>query len=128
MLKRATYICAVLMLLVVAYEVMSFACGTTAQRKAKRTTESLATLKLGYTTLDDAKALFQADGVNGKIVHNACGPPNIGDSCDDLSFGTANFPSVVVPLHIGPHDDWRDVEVQLIPIAPVKNRIFRSES
>jgi len=124
MLKRAKYVCIALMLVVVAYEVMSFAWSTIAERKAERMTELLATLKPGYTTMDSAKALFQAHGVNVEILHNACGTPNKGDSCDALFLRTANFPRGVVPLRIGRHDDWLDVVVMLIPLPPVKTAVF----
>jgi hypothetical protein len=124
MLKRAKYVCIALMLVVVAYEVMSFAWSTIAERKAERMTELLATLKPGYTTMDSAKALFQAHGVSVDILHNTCGTPNKGDSCDALFLRTANFPRGVVPLHIGRHDDWLDVVVILIPLPPVKTAVF----
>jgi hypothetical protein len=124
MLKTAKYICVALMLVVVAYEVMSFAWGTIAERKAERMTELLATLKPGYTTMDSAKALFQAHGVNVEILHNACGTTNQGDSCDGLFLWAANFPRGVIPLHIGRHDDWLDVGVTLTPLPPVKTASF----
>jgi hypothetical protein len=124
-LRKTKYVCIALMLLMVAYEVMSFAWGTIAEPKAERMTELLATLKPGYTTMDSAKALFQAHGVNVEILHNACGTPNKGDSCDDLSLKAANFQRVgVIPLHIGRHDDWLDVVVMLPPFPPVKRAAF----
>ena len=124
MLKKAKYVCIALMLVVVAYEVMSFARSTIAERKAERMTELLATLKPGYTTMDSAKALFQAHGVNVDILHNACGTPNKGDSCDGLYLFAANFPRGVIPLHIGRQDDWLDFVVMLIPLPPVKTAGF----
>ena len=113
------------MLVVVAYAVMSFAWSTIAERKAERMTELLATLRPGYTTMDSAKELFQAHGVNVEILHNACGTPNKEDSCDALFLKAANFLRVgVIPLHIGRHDDWLDVVVMLPPFPPVKRAAF----
>jgi hypothetical protein len=123
-LKKIKYVCIALMLLMVAYEVMSFAWSNIAERKAETAAELLATLRPGYTTMDSAKELFQAHGVSVEILHNACGTPNKGDSCDDLFLGTANFPRGVVPLHIGRHDDWLDVVVMLVPLPPVKTAGF----
>jgi hypothetical protein len=122
--RKTKYVCIALMLLMVAYEVMSYAWSTIAERKAERMTELLVTLKPGYTTMDSAKALFQAHGVNVEILHNACGTPNKGDSCDALFLRAANFPRGVIPLHIGRHDDWLDVVVMLKPLPPVKTAGF----
>jgi hypothetical protein len=124
LLKRAKYICIALMLVVVAYEVMSFAWSTISERKAERMTELLATLKPGYTTMGNAKALFQANRVSVEILRNACGTPNKGDSCDALFLRSANSPRWVVPLHIGRHDDWLDFVVMLVPLPPVKTSGF----
>jgi hypothetical protein len=123
-LRKTKYVCIALMLLMVAYEVMSFAWSNIAERKAETGAELLTTLRPGYTTMDDAKALFQAHGVNVDILHNACGTPNKEDSCDALFLRAANFPRGVVPLHIGRHDDWLDVVVMLIPLPPVKTAVF----
>jgi hypothetical protein len=123
--RKARYVFIALMLLVVGYEVMSFAWSIIAERKAETMAELLATLRPGYTTMDDAKALFQAHGVNVEILHNACGTPNKGDSCDGLYLRAANFPRVgVIPLHIGRHDDWLDVVVMLKPLPPIKTAGF----
>jgi hypothetical protein len=122
-LKKVKYVCLALLLLVAAYEIMSFAWITNAEHKAERLTEVLATLRPGYTTMDSAKALFQARGVSVDILHNACGTPR-GDPCDGLYLRAANFPRGVVPLHIGRHDDWLDVVVMLIPLPPVKTAVF----
>src|SRR5438552_2367327 len=110
------------MLLMVAYEVMSFAWSNIAERKAETGAELLATLRPGYTTMDSAKDLFQAHGVSVDILHNACGTPNKGDSCDDLSLSAANFRRVgVIPLHIG---SGLDVVVIPAPFPPVKRAAF----
>jgi hypothetical protein len=122
--RKTKYVCIALVLLIVVYEVMSFAWSNIAERKAETGAELLATLRPGYTTMDSAKALFQAHGVNVEILHNACGTPNKGDSCDALFLRTANFPRGVVPLHIGRHDGWLDVVVMLIPLPPVKTAVF----
>jgi hypothetical protein len=123
--RKAKYVCIALLFLVTAAEVMTFAYSVIAERKAERLTELLATLKPGYTTMDSAKELFQAHGVSVDILHNACGTPNKGDSCDDLSLSAANFRRVgVIPLQIGRLDGWLDVVVMLAPFPPVKRAAF----
>ena len=121
MVKKAKYVCIALMLLMVAYEVMSFAWSNIAECKAETGAELLATLRPGYTTMDSAKELFQAHGVSVEILHNACGTPNKGDSCDGLYLFAANFPRGVIPLHIGGR---LDVVVMPIPLPPVKTAGF----
>jgi hypothetical protein len=121
-LKKIKYVCLALVLMVVAYEVMSFAWSNLAEGKAETAAELLATLRPGYTTMDDAKALFQAHGVNVDILHNACGTPNKADSCDGLYLRAANFPRGVIPLHIG--GSRLDIVVMLIPLPPVKTAGF----
>jgi hypothetical protein len=123
--RKTKYVFIALMLVVVAYEVASFAWSIIAERKAETMANLLATLRPGYTTMDSAKELFQANGVSVDILHNACGTPNKGDSCDDLSLSAANFQRLgVIPLHIGRHDDWLDVVVMLPPFPPVKRAAF----
>lgn len=121
MLKKVKYVCLALLLLVAAYEVMSFTWSNIAERKVETGAEVLATLRPGYTTMDSAKGLFQAHGVSVEILHNACGTPNKGDSCDGLYLFAANFPRGVIPLHIGGR---LDVVVMLIPLPPVKTAGF----
>ena len=75
MWRKTRYVFIALILVVVAYEVMSFAWSNIAERKAETGTELLATLRPGYTTMDSAKELFQAHGVSVEITHNACGTP-----------------------------------------------------
>jgi hypothetical protein len=121
--RKTKYVCIGLMLLMVAYEVMSFAWSIIAERKAETVAELLATLRPGYTTMDSAKELFQAHGVSVDMLHNACGTPK-GDPCDGLYLRAANFPRGVIPLHIGRQDDWLDFVVMLIPLPPVKTAGF----
>jgi hypothetical protein len=121
MWRKTKYVCIALMLLMVAYEVMSAAWSNIARRKAETGAELLATLRPGYTTMDSAKDLFQAHGVNVEILHNACGTQNKGDSCDGLYLRAANFPRGVIPLHIGGR---LDIVVMLIPLPPVKTAGF----
>ena len=123
MLKKVKYVCLALLLLVAAYEIMSFAWSTNKEHSAERMTEVLATLKPGYTTIDDAKSLFQAHGVNVEILHNACGTPS-GETCDGLYLWAGNFPRGVIPFHIGRHVDWLDFVVMLTPLPPVKTAGF----
>jgi hypothetical protein len=120
--RKTRYVFIALMLVVVAYGVMSFAWSIIAERKAETMANLLATLRPGYTTMDSAKELFQANGVSVDILHNACGTTNKGDSCDDLSLSAANFRRVgVIPLHIG---SGLDVVVMLAPFPPVKRAAF----
>lgn len=123
MWRKTRYVFIALMLVVVAYGVMSFAWSIIAERKAGTMAELLATLRPGYTTMDSAKELFQAHGVSVEISHNACGTPS-GDPCDGLYLRAVNSPHVVIPLHIGRHDDWLDFVVMLIPPPPVKTAGF----
>lgn len=118
MLKRAKYICIALMLLAVAYEVMSFAWSTIAERNAERMTELLVTLKPGYTTMDSAKAMFHDHGINVVIYNNSSGDP------DGFGLWAANFPRGVIPIHIGKQDYWLDFVVLLKPLPPVKTASF----
>ncbi len=95
---------------------MLFAWSNIAEHKAARMTELLAMLKPGYTTMDSAKALFQAHGVDVLILNNACGDPK--GMCDCLSVGSANFPRIF-PLHL-----WRLAGITLLPLPPVKTAYF----
>ena len=124
MSKRAKQVCIAFVLLMVAYEVMSFAWSTIAERRAEQMTEVLVTLKPGYTTMESAKAMFRAHRVNVEMSSNACGTTRLADTCDGLFLWAANFPRGVVPLHIGKHDDWLDFVVMLHPLPPVKTASF----
>jgi hypothetical protein len=117
--RKTKYVCLALMLLFVFYAVMSFAWSKLAERKAETGTELLAKFRPGYTTMDDAKALFQAHGVNVEVIQNACGDPT--GSCDGLYLYAANAPRWVIPIYIG---SWSDLVVRLVPIPPVKTAVF----
>jgi hypothetical protein len=111
MLKRAKPVCIALILVMAAYEVMLFAWSNIAEHKAARITELLGILRPGYTTMDSAKALFQAHGVDVLILNNACGDPR--GPCDSLNLGAANFPRII-PIHV-----WRLAGITLLPLPPV---------
>jgi hypothetical protein len=118
-LKKVKHTCLALLLMVIAYEIMTFAYSVAAERKASAITQLVTSLKPGYTTMDSAKALLQAHGVNADILHNACGDPR--GACDGLYLRAANFPRGVIPLHLG---GGLDVVVMLIPLPPVKTAGF----
>jgi len=115
-LKKAKYVCLTLLLVVAAYEITLFVWSTVAEHKAERLTELLATLKPGYTTMDSAKSLFQAHGINVSTLSNACNTPR--GPCDDLYLGAANFPPII-PLHLGSLTG-----ITLLPLPPVKPAYF----
>ena len=124
MWRKTKYVFIALMLVVVAYGVMSFTWSIIAERKAETGAELLATLRPGYTTMDSAKNLFQAHGVDVDLLHNACGTPDKADSCDGLYLYAANFPRTVIPLHVG--GSRLDIVVMLKPLPPVKTAGFVS--
>jgi hypothetical protein len=117
MLKRAKYVCIALILVVAAYEAMSFALSIFAEPKAERIAALLATLKPGYTTMVSAKALFQSHGVSVEMQNNAYGDPR--GPCDSLNLGAANFPRII-PIHA-----WRLAGIILIPLPPVNTAYFQ---
>jgi hypothetical protein len=117
--RKTKYICIVLVLVVAAYEVMLFASSNFAEHKAARITELLGTLKPGYTTMESARAMFQAHGLNVGTLNNACGTLNPRDTCDNLNLGAANFPRII-PLHI-----WRLAGITLLPLPPVNTAYFQ---
>jgi hypothetical protein len=117
LLKKAKYVCFALLFIVAAYEITLFVWSTTARHKAEKVTELLATLKPGYTTQTDARALFHAHGLNVSALSNACNTPK--GRCDELGLAAANFPPIV-PLHLG-----RLAGVTLVPIRPVKTAYFQ---
>jgi hypothetical protein len=114
--RKAKHVCLALLLLIATYEVMSFAWSKHVARKAAIGAELLATLRPGSTTMDDAKALFQAHGVNVDIQPDACGA-----ACDGLYLYAANSPRWVIPLYIGRRFD---LVVRLVPLPPVKTAVF----
>lgn len=116
LLKKLKYIFITLLLMVTASEVMTFVYSAIAEHKAERLTELLATLRPGYTTMDSAKALFQAHGLNVGMLSNACNTSN--GPCYDLVLRAANFPSII-PLHLG-----RLAGITPIPLPPVKPASF----
>src|SRR5258708_16687553 len=107
------------MLLMVAYEVMSFAWSNIAERKAETGAELLTKLRPGYTTMDDAKALFQAHGVNVDILHNACGDAR--GACDGLYLRAANFPRGVISFMGVP---WVSVSMRDMADSTVPGKSF----
>ncbi len=116
MRRKTKYIFIALLLLVTAAEVMTFAYSVIAERKAERLTELLATLKPGYTTMDSAKALFQAHGVNVSTLRNACGDPR--GACDGLYLGATKRHHLVWFRHNPP------LGFELFPFPPVKSAGF----
>ena len=116
-LKKVKHTCLALLLMVIAYEIMTFAYSVTAEHKANAITQLVTSLKPGHTTMDEAKALFHAHGVNVEIKDNACGIP----TCAGLYLLAVNFPRGVIPVHIG---EGLDVVVKPIPLPPVKTAGF----
>jgi hypothetical protein len=114
--RKAKYVCIALLFLVTAAEVMTFAYSVIAERKAERLTELLATLRPGYTTMDSAKALFQAHGVNISTLRNACGDPR--GACDGLYLGATNHHHLVWLRHNPP------LGFELFPFPPFKRTGF----
>jgi hypothetical protein len=94
-LRKLKYAFIALLFVVTAAEVMTFAYSLIAERKAERLTALLTTLKPGYTTMDNTKALFQDNGVEVTTLSNACGTPR-GEPCDDLSPGAGNYKLVLL--------------------------------
>ena len=89
MLKKIKYVSIALLLLVTGAEVMTFAYSAIAEHKAEALTELLTSLKPGYTKMDEAKALFQAHGVDVDTLSNACNTPR--GPCDELNLGAGNY-------------------------------------
>ncbi|WP_213807909.1 hypothetical protein [Granulicella sp. dw_53] len=115
-MKKTKYVCLALLLVVAAYEIMLFAWSAIAEHKAKSLTELIATLKPGYTTKDDAMALFQAHRWNVRVDNNACSTSK--GSCEALAVGASNFPPII-PVHLG-----RLAGITLFPLPPVKTAGF----
>jgi hypothetical protein len=93
-LKKIKYVFIALLLMVTACEVMTLAYSVTAEHKANALTELVASLKPGYTTMDSAKALFQAHGFNPRTLSNACNTPR--GPCDELSLAAVNYQSKIL--------------------------------
>ena len=110
MLKKAKYICLALVLIVTAYELVVFAWSASAEHKARRIAELVATLKPGYTTEDSAIALFQAHGlsvaVDGQVCSTANGP------CKAVAVGVSNYPPAI-------YNPNPPAGIRLIPLPPV---------
>ncbi len=88
-----------------------------AEKKTGKIIEVLTTLKIGHTTLDRAKALFQTHGLKTGTLNDACVSPR--GSCDDLYLDAKNFPPII-PVHLG-----RLAGITLIPLPPIKAAYFQ---
>ena len=115
MQNKIKYAFIVLVLLVTAGEVLTFACSVIAERKANALADLLTSLKPGYATMDSAKALFQAHGVSVSIFSNACNTPK--GPCDGLSLGPGNYQ--FVSFHRDP-----PLGFELFPFPPFKRGSF----
>jgi hypothetical protein len=114
-LKKIKYVFIASLLLVTAAEITTFAYSVIAEHKANALTELLNSLKPGYTTMDSAKALFQAHGFNVGTLSNACNTPK--GPCDDLYVGAGNYQWVILR---------RDPPLgfELFPFPPFKRASF----
>jgi hypothetical protein len=88
-LRKIKYVFIALLLMVTVAEVMTFAYSILAEHKANALTELVRSLKPGYTTMDSAKALFQAHGLDVSTLSNACNTPR--GPCDELGLGSGNY-------------------------------------
>jgi hypothetical protein len=116
MLKKVKFVCLALVLIVASYEIMLFAWSINAEHKARRIAELVATLKPGYTTEDNAIALFQAHGlsvaVDGQVCSTASGP------CEAVSVSVSNYPQAIF-------NPDPPAGIRLIPLPPVNPAGFR---
>ena len=117
-MKKIKSVFIALLLIVTVAEGLTFAYSVVAEREAEKQTELLATLRPGYTTMDTAKALFEAHGVKVGILKNARG--SLKGPCDLLFFTAANFPPMI-HLHLG-----RLAGITLPPLPPVKTAYFQA--
>lgn len=83
-----------LLLALTLAEGMTFCYSLGSGHKAARVADLLATLRPGQTTMDGARALFQAGGVDVGTLANACGDPK--GPCDDLYAGADNHQYLVI--------------------------------
>jgi hypothetical protein len=93
-LKQLTYVFIALLLMVIACEAMTFAFSVAAEHKANAIAELVASLKPGYTTIDNARRLFRTHGFNASTLSNACTTPR--GPCDELSLVATNYQSIVI--------------------------------
>jgi hypothetical protein len=109
-LKKVKLVCLVLLLIVAAYEIMLFAWSISAEHKARRIAELVATLKPGYTTEDDAIALFQAHGLSVELDGQVCSTAN--GSCKAVAVGVSNYPPAI-------YNPNPPAGIRLIPLPPL---------
>lgn len=111
MLKRAKYVCLALLLVVATHEIVIFTWAITAEHKAKKLADLVATLRPGYTTKDSALALFQAQRWDVRVHSNVENIPNA--SSELLAVSASNYPRATSVSKL-------PVTILLTPLPPVR--------